>query len=71
MRINLTRCVWRTELRCSAALNDKCSKASDAIQYNKKENSILYISELDADTSSEALPGLSCITKQLALPLMS
>ena len=29
----------------------------------QKENSILYIAELDSDTNSEALPGLSCITK--------
>jgi len=48
-------------------LNAKCSKASDAIQYNKKENSILYMSELDSDTSSEALPGLSCITKTVGV----
>ncbi len=48
-------------------LNAKCSKASDAIQYNKKENSILYLSELDSDTSSEALPSLSCITKTVGV----
>ena len=48
-------------------LNAKCSKASDVIQYNEKENSILYISELDSDTSSEALPGLSCITKTVGV----
>ena len=48
-------------------LNAKCSKASDAIQYNKKENSILYMSELDSDTSSEALPSLSCITKTVGV----
>ena len=48
-------------------LSAKCSKASDAIQYNKKENSILYMSELDSDTSSEALPSLSCITKTVGV----
>ncbi len=29
----------------------------------QKENSILYISESESNTSSEPLPGLSCITK--------
>ncbi|PXY82991.1 hypothetical protein [Bifidobacterium asteroides] len=48
-------------------LKAECSKASDAIQYNEKENSIMYMSELDSDTSSEALPGLSCITKTVGV----
>lgn len=52
-------------------LNAKCSKASDAIQYNKKENNILYMSELELNTNQEALPGLSALRKPLALPLMS
>ena len=48
-------------------LNAKCSKASDAIQYDKKENSILYISELESSSSPEPLPGLSCITKTIGV----
>ena len=48
-------------------LNAKCNKASHPIQYNKKENSILYMSELDSDTSSAALPSLSCITKTVGV----
>lgn len=48
-------------------LNAECSKASDAIQYNQKKNSILYISELESSSSPEPLPGLSCITKTVGV----
>lgn len=48
-------------------LNAECSKASDAIQYNKKENRILYMSELESSSSPEPVPGLSCITKTIGV----
>ena len=48
-------------------LNAKYSKASDAIQSNKKENSILYIPELESSSSPEPVSGLLCITKTIGV----
>ena len=63
MRISLARCVWKTELRCSTAIQRQKQQSIRCHSAQQKENSMLYLSELDSDKSSKPLPGLSCITK--------